>query len=218
MSINGSWNSQRLGVSLPTLTVARGSGHFTSFRPVFVGVLEIDPTAMSNPKPQAITGVSAGAEAPLMTKWPSIAALWWGRKFGQWLEMSPTRVMGVKLSNLLFGLPLAGPAALLYLVQKVTGERFTITNRSVQRWSGLGGRMIQRVELGDIASMQVAQQPGQEFYHASDLLLLNSNGDVVMRLEGLPHAEIFRENITKTRDAAMQVQASLNTIRARQSA
>ena len=66
--------------------------------------------------------------------------------------------------------------------------------------------------------MQVAQQAGQEFYHASDLLLLNAKGDVVMRLEGLPHAEIFRENITKARDAALQVQASLNTIRARQSA
>jgi hypothetical protein len=173
---------------------------------------------MSNPKPQAITGVAAGAEAPLMTKWPSIAALWWGRTFGWWLEMIPMRVMGVKLSNLLFGLLVAPFAALPYLVQKVTGERFTITNRSVQRWSGLGGRMIQRVELADIASMRVEQQSGQEFYHASDLLLLNPKGDVVMRLEGLPHAEIFRENITKARDAALQVQASLNTIRARHSA
>ena len=171
---------------------------------------------MSNLKTQAIAGVAAGAETQLMTKWPSIAALGVGRVIGQWLEMIPTRIVGLKLSNLVFGLPLAVPSALLYLMQKVIGERFTITNKSVQRWTGLGGRMIQRIDLADIASMQVQQQSGQEFYHASDLLLLNAKGDVAMRLEGLPHAEIFRENITKARDAAMQVQASLNTIKARQ--
>ena len=78
--------------------------------------------------------------------------------------------------------------------------------------------MIQRIELDDIISMQVQQQLGQEFFHASDLLILNAKGDVVMRLEGLPHAEIFRGNITKARDAVMQVRESLNTIKARQSA
>lgn len=173
---------------------------------------------MPHQKSQAIAGVPAGAETQLMTKWPSIAALGLGRFIGQILDMVPVRIGGLKLSNLLFGLPMALPAAALYFVQKVTGERFTITNKSVQRWTGLGGRMIQRVELTDIASMQVKQQPGQEFYHASDLLLLNAKGDVVMRLEGLPHAEIFRENITKAREAAQQVQSSLNQIRARQSA
>ena len=170
---------------------------------------------MSNLKSQAIAGVAAGSETQLMTKWPSIAAMFWGKIIGQILEMIPTRIGGLKLSNLIFGLPLAGPSVLLYLAQKVIGERFTITNKSVQRWTGLGGRMMQRIELADIGSMQVAQQPGQEFYHASDLLLLNAKGDVVMRLEGLPHAEIFLENITKARDASMQVQASLNTINAR---
>ncbi len=132
--------------------------------------------------------------------------------------MIPNRIFGLKISNLLFGLPLAGPAVALYFVQKITGERFTITNKSIQRWSGLGGRMIQRLELADIANMQVEQQDGQKFFNASDLLLLNAKGDVVMRLEGLPHAEMFRENITKARDSAVQVQAALNTINARHSA
>ena len=170
---------------------------------------------MSNLKSQAIAGVAAGTETQIMTKWPSIAAMGLGKILGQILEMIPVRICGLKLSNLIFGLPLAGPAVALYFAQKIIGERFTITNKSVQRWSGLGGRMMQRIELADIISMQVAQQPGQEFYHASDLLILNGKGDVVMRLEGLPHAEIFRENITKARDAMVQVQASLNTIKAR---
>ena len=171
---------------------------------------------MSNLKIQAISGVAAGTETPLMTKWPSIAALGVGKFIGQLLDMFPTRILGLKLSNLVFGLPMAAPAAALYLIQKVIGDRFTITNKSVQRWSGLGGRMKQRIELADIISMQVEQVSGQEFYHASDLLLCNAKGDVVMRLEGLPHAEIFRENITKARDSVMLVQASLNTIRSRQ--
>jgi hypothetical protein len=166
---------------------------------------------MSNLKSQAIAGVAAGAETQMMTKWPSIAALGLGRFVGQLMASLPIRFT--------LGLPLLAPiGALLYLVQKVFGERFTITNKSVQRWTGLGGRMIQRIELSDIANMEVRQQSGQEFFRASDLLLLNAKGDVAMRLEGLPHAEIFRENITKARDAGVRVQESLNTIKARQTA
>ncbi len=176
---------------------------------------ELPVPAMSNLKSQAIAGVSAGTETQLMTKWPSISALGLGRVVGQVLEMFPIRFLGLKVSNLLFGLPMAGPAVGLYFAQKIVGERYTITTKSVQRWTGLGGRMIQRIELGDIASMQVQQQPGQEFFQASDVLLLNEKGDVIMRLEGLPHADIFRQNISKAKESVLSVQASLKTIQAR---
>jgi hypothetical protein len=162
---------------------------------------------MTNLKSQAISGVSAGAETLMMTKWPSIAAMGLGRLIGQFMSSIPSRIV--------LWLPLAGLGAALYFLQKVTGERFTITNKSVQRWTGLGGRMIQRIELTDIATMQVSQQSGQEFFHASDLLLLNAKGDVAMRLDGLPHAEIFLETISKARQAAQQVGDSLKTIAAR---
>ena len=166
---------------------------------------------MSNLKSQAIAGVSAGSENQLMTKWPSIAALGLGRFLGQLMASVPIRF--------LLALPVGAPVGvLLYFVQKVTGERFTITNKSVQRWTGLGGRMIQRIELSDIVKIEVRQQSGQAFYNASDLLLLNAKGDVAMRLEGLPHAEIFRENITKARESFLRVQESLNTIKARHTA
>lgn len=164
---------------------------------------------MANLKSQAISGVAAGAETQMMTKWPSIAAMGAGRLIGQFMASIPVRI--------LLWLPLGLFGALLYFLQKITGERFTITNKSVQRWTGLGSRMIQRIELADIAGMEVKQQSGQEFFNASDLLLLNAKGDVVMRLEGLPYAEIFRENITKARQASLQVQESLKTISARKS-
>jgi hypothetical protein len=166
---------------------------------------------MNYAQPQAIAGVTAGAENQMMTRWPSIAAMPLGRLIGQLMSSVPVR--------LILALPVLGPiGALLYLIQKVIGERYTLTNKSVQRWSALGGRMIQRVELADIASMEIQQQSGQQFFRAADLLLLNAKGDVVMRLEGLPRAEIFRENIAKARAAALEVEESLNTIQARASA
>lgn len=166
---------------------------------------------MSNLKSQAIAGVAAGSETQIMTKWPSIAAMELGRILGQMMASVPVRF--------LLALPIGAPVGvLLYFIQKVTGERFTITNKSVQRWTGLGGRMKQRIELSDIANIEVRQKSGQEFFHASDLLLLNAKGDVMMRLEGLPYAEIFRENITKAREASGRTQDSLNAIKARHTA
>ncbi len=169
-------------------------------------------------KLQAIAGVSASGESDIRSEYPSIASTWFGRLLGELCELIPIKIWGVKISYLLIA-PLVAPIApLIYLITKLTGERWALTNRSLQRWSMLGTRLIQSVSLTEISDITVHQQDGQSFYRASDLYVLNAKGDPVMMLSGVPQAEIFRATVLKVRDARQQVEASLKTIQARQPA
>lgn len=173
---------------------------------------------MSSKKVQAISGVSAGIENVLMTVYPSIAKTASGRALGSLYNSIPLKINGVKLSNLLFVLPTSPVALLLYLSLKVIGQRYVLTNRSVQKWASLGARMLSDVPLSQIEHVEVDQHPGQVFYRAADLLLCGSGNSPLMILEGVPQAEVLRETILKARDAHRQVEGALATIEARQSA
>ena len=173
---------------------------------------------MASSQPQAIPGVVAGAEAPILTKYPSVACTSWGRSLGMLCESMSAKINGVKLSYILFGLLIAPVAALIYFYLKVAGHRYVLTNHRVQKWAALGNRLVSEMRLSDVDEINVDQMAGQEFYEASDLELLNSQGDSVLRLEAVPRAEIFRQNILESRDARAEVEASLATIQGRESA
>ena len=130
----------------------------------------------------------------------------------------PIKINGLKLSHLLFPLPLSPFALLEYFRLKLFGNRYVLTNRSVQKWKSLGSRLVSQVSLSDIDQIDVEQSPGQAFYRAADLILLGAAGKPLMRLQAVPCAEVFRQTIFKARDAHLQVEASLAAIQARQSA
>lgn len=170
----------------------------------------------SGRKPVAISGVSASTEAEIMTIYPSIAAYGLGRVLGAFYESIPVRIMGVKLSNLLFVLPTAPIPALLYFFQKATGQKYVLTNRSFQVWYALGSRKIAQVPLSDITNVIIRHLPGQQFYKAGDLILVGGKGnDELMTLSGVPYPHIFRQTILEARDSRQLVAASLETIKAR---
>jgi hypothetical protein len=159
---------------------------------------------------QAISGVSAGLENVVMTVYPSIAATGRGRLLGRVYEAIPVRICGIKLSNLLFTLPTSPLALGLYAETKVFGNRYVLTNRRVT--------VLMEVALPAIEEIEVEQLDGQQFFHAADLVLLDSRGSVLGRLEAVPRAEIFRQTILEARDALTQTEAALATISARQTA
>jgi len=166
-------------------------------------------------KPAAISGVSAISEATILTTYPSIASTGIGRLLGRLYDSIPLKICGIKLSHLLFVLPTAPIAALLYFVLKATGYRYVLTNRSVQKWAALGSRRESQVSLTDIDQVVVHEEPGQAFFRAADLYLLNKAGDRLMVLEGVPYPAILRQTILEARDARLQVTASLEAIRSR---
>jgi hypothetical protein len=166
-------------------------------------------------RPPAIAGVSTGP-AFIMTVYPSIAATGIGKILGRLYGSIPVRIGGIKLSHLLFCLPTAGFAAVGYFLMKLSGEVYALTTRSVQLRKSLGNRLIREVPLSSIDQVVIRQEPGQEFYPAADIYLLNKAGQTIMTLPGVPRAEVFRQTILEARSAQDQVAAALATISARQ--
>lgn len=164
---------------------------------------------------QPICGVSSTSETEIRSRYPSIAAWGFGRLIGMLCESIPTKIWGVKVSYLIFALPLAPVGSLLYILQKLTGVKYTLTNRSVQVWSVIGATQKQSVALSDIGEIELSVQPGQEFYHAGDLTLVGEKGDVLLAIGGIARPDIFRENILRARDARAATEESLATIAAR---
>ncbi len=164
---------------------------------------------------QAIAGVSPTSESRIMTEFPSVAASGIGRLIGQIMDSLPIRIFGVKLSYLLFGLPLAPLGMLLFLLNRPFGSRYILTNRSVQVWSSLGTQRTAVADLNDIAEVELDQRPGQAFFRASDICLKSASGKTILRLDGVCDAGAFRNAIQRAMQSRRLVQSSLATIAAR---
>jgi len=169
---------------------------------------------MLTQKPAAIAGVSSG-QALIMAVYPSIASTELGKMLGRLYESIPNRIFGIKVSHLLFPLPTAIVAISIYFHLKLFGEVYVLTNRTLQLRRSLGNRLIREIKLADIDQVVVKQEPGQEFYPAADIYLLNKAGATLMTLPGVLRADVFRETILEARNARNQVAASLATIGAR---
>jgi len=166
-------------------------------------------------KTTAIAGVSASGEVEIRTKYPSIGPTPIGRILDCIYDLIPVRICGYRISCLLFGLPTAPLAVLGYVLAKITGERWVLTNRSIQRWSSLGKRMYQSVSLTDIDEVAIEFRPGQKFFQCANLHLLDSAGKTLMVLRGVNYPEVFRETLLKSRESRTQVEESLAVIQAR---
>ena len=166
-------------------------------------------------KPAPISGVSAGKEAVIQIVHPSIAANGVGKALGNLYDSIPAKVGGVKLSHLLFALPTAPIGVLVYLWMKAFGSKYVLTNRSVQIHGSLTGRVIDQVPLDKVADVRIRLEPGQAFYPAGDLYLVNAKGESLLVLPGVPWPDVFQQTILKARDARTLTESSLRTIGAR---
>jgi len=164
---------------------------------------------------QPIAGVSSRSESVVMTEHPSIGAWGLGQALGSLYECIPVRVCGLTISHLLFTLPTAPFAVGLYFLQKVFGEYFVLTNRSVQIWAVRSGRRISSVDLSQVEDVAVTQAPGQKFFKAGDILLRSASGEIIQRLRGVPDAPSFCNAIRRTVEARHTVKSAMAIIEAR---
>ena len=114
-----------------------------------------------------------------------------------------------------FALATAPLGAAIYLILKVVGTRYLITNRSVKQLSSLGFRQLSSVALAQIADVSIDPDSRQNFYKTGDIRLTNAAGDTLMLIRGVPYPDRYRQVILETRDARGMVAASLARIQAR---
>jgi len=165
--------------------------------------------------PTAIAGVASEKEAVITSVWPSIASTPVGRLIGMLNECIPLRINGIKLSALIFGLPLAPLGLLEYLRLKVMGRKYVLTNKSLQVWATLGAQQLKSVPLADIKELRMYSRNGQEFFHAAEIELIGADGGVLLRMHGIGYPETFQHNLEEAQQAAALTAASLQTIKAR---
>jgi len=150
-----------------------------------------------------------------MTEHPSIAAGMLGQALGTLYECIPLRICGLTLSHLLFVLPTAPIAIALYFLQRLTGEYFVLTNRSVQIWAARLGRRVSTVDLSEVGEVEVTQAPGQRFYKAGDILIRSHSGEIIQQLRGVPDAPSFCNAIRRMAESRRMVQSAMASIEAR---
>ncbi len=164
---------------------------------------------------QPIAGVSSRSESVVMTEYPSIGAWWPGQLLGCLYECIPLQVFGLRISHLLFVLPTAPIAVGLYFLQKLTGEYFVLTNRSVQIWAVRSGRRVSSVDLSQVEDVALTQASGQKFFRAGDILLRSASGQIIQQLRGVPDAPSFCNAIRRAAEAQVTVKSAMATIEAR---
>lgn len=163
---------------------------------------------------QAIAGVS-GKERVIEVTYPSIAATGLGRLIGSICSSIPVKIGGVPLSCLLFGLPVAPLGALIYLSQKVLGDRYILTNKSVEIRKSIGSNLVARVELSSLDDITVTVLSGQEFSRAGNLQLRDAKGSILATLPGVVWPERLKSAILEARQARVSSDAALAQIQAR---
>jgi hypothetical protein len=158
---------------------------------------------------QAIAGVSPAStdEATVTTQWPSISALPAGQFLGRLYSVRWPDFYFFRLGNLfaLCSIVTLVPTALyFYKLLPRQGTRYRLTNRRVLTCRGLSAQEESAVNLDGFDSIDVEVLPGQQWFHAGELVFRNEDTEVY-RLPGVARPEAFRQTILKTRMAYVGV-------------
>jgi hypothetical protein len=108
-------------------------------------------------------------------------------------------------------------ALFLYFYRLATGKCYKLTNRRIielgtavrmQRPHIVIGSEVKSVELDRFDSIEVVVQPGQEWFHAGDLIFKLGNVET-FRLDGVSRPETFRQTCWKSHMAYKGVRQAL---------
>lgn len=175
---------------------------------------------------QAISGVSPPqvSEVTVMNVWPSIAAYPSGRFLGRLYAIRWPDVYIFRLGNLL-ALASIPHALALYFYRLMPsffgaglhGAMYSLTNRRIRVIRSeinttnrfpfvrfIFQSEVKSVDLDRFDTITIEILPGQEWFHAGDLVFRLGNVET-FRLEGVSRPEAFRQTCAKARQAYVGV-------------
>ena len=148
---------------------------------------------------QPIAGVTPPdlREVTVMTVWPSVAAHPVGKFLGRWYAWDEPGVYIFRPGHLVALLCIPISLVLYFMrVAPYVGSRYTLTNRRVVVQKGLKAVDGKSVDLDRFDTIEVVVQPGQDWYHAGDLIFTLGDEET-FRLEGVSRPESFRQACIK---------------------
>jgi hypothetical protein len=159
---------------------------------------------------QAIAGVAPpqSSEVTIMTVWPTLGASNLGRTLGKLYAIKAGPWI-FTVGNLiaLCSIPIALPL-FFWMLSPWATQRYRLTNRRLVVQRGLKAIDERWVELDRFDSIEVVVLPGQEWYHAGDLVFRNGPVET-MRLPGVSRPETFRQTCLKARHSFVGVKKIL---------
>lgn len=175
------------------------------------------------------TPASTSRETTIMAVWPSVATFKLGRLLGQLYAFGPrVSLLGVPLrpgwlialaalplSVLLYAMKISprvlvviGPSNPFCRRYRLTTERVLIEHPFDALSKSRSERATQAsVKLEEFDAIDKDDQPGYDWYRADDLVF-RREGEEVLRLAAVPHAEAFRQTCLKARQGLLGVQRS----------
>ena len=165
-------------------------------------------------KVQPIAGVSSNYENVIEELYPSIGSTGLGQLLDRLYGSLPA-IGNVRLSHLLF-IPVTWPLGLLaYLVLKIAGSKYVVTNRAVKRLPTMGIRLLESAPLEKIQRVTVDPDSRLAFFRSGDVRLSGAQGETLLLLRGVSYPDRFAQVIDEARLAREQTAAALSTIHAR---
>lgn len=155
---------------------------------------------------QTIAGVVPPdtAEATVMTVWPSVASTGVGRALGRIYRIRDGfGPISIGRLALLATIPV-GLAIYLSMRLPWAIRRYRLTNRRVTIERGVGGEVVQFVDLDRFDAIDVIVEPGQEWYAAGDLVFRRGQVET-LRLPGVSRPESFRRTCLEVRQSYVSV-------------
>ncbi|MFM7042720.1 MAG: PH domain-containing protein [Planctomycetaceae bacterium] len=155
---------------------------------------------------QTIAGVVPPdtAEATVMTVWPSVASTGLGRALGRIYRIRDGfGPISIGRLALLATIPV-GLAIYLSMRLPWAIRRYRLTNRRVTIERGVGGEVVQFVDLDRFDAIDIVVEPGQEWYAAGDLVFRRGQVET-LRLPGVSRPESFRRTCLEVRQSYMSV-------------
>jgi hypothetical protein len=177
---------------------------------------------------QAIAGVAPAesGEAEVMTVWPSVSAYALGRLHGRLYNIKAGFYV-FTVGNILCLLSIPGAIGLYFLrLAPWVGKRYTVTNRRIVEYRAEFRRESTRfmgipcpfrfhyqveskaVELDRYNTITIDVRPGQEWYHAGDLVFRMGSVET-FRLDAVSRPEAFRQICLKAHQAFVGVKKAL---------